>query len=131
MRLALSKGPNWIGVSFTWGLKQNQFLNRCFLVSRIPDDGQSATAHKLCVFLYCFTFSYVILDILTRSDAWHPITTSCADSFQIVIIVFHLYGHSQSVNEDCYINKRRNVILEFWRKLLYLYVKKKKEIGQK
>jgi hypothetical protein len=44
LRLALSKGPNWVRVfhsPLTWRRKQIQFPKCCFLVPRIPDDGQS------------------------------------------------------------------------------------------
>jgi hypothetical protein len=43
LRLALSKGPNWVGVlfpPFTWGRKHPVSETSCFLVSRIPDDGK-------------------------------------------------------------------------------------------
>jgi hypothetical protein len=43
LRLALSKGPNWVGV-FSSHLRTETdpvFETLCFLVSRIPDDGKS------------------------------------------------------------------------------------------
>jgi hypothetical protein len=43
LRLALSKGLNWVGVfhsPLTWGRKHPVSERVCFLVCRIPDDGQ-------------------------------------------------------------------------------------------